>query len=38
MDLIDIARAGDEQFGIDQSNRYRDMLNERFSASSFRRK
>jgi toxin ParE1/3/4 len=30
-DLIAIARFGDEQFGIAQSNRYRDQLELRFS-------
>lgn len=31
-DLIGIAQYGDETFGIEQSNRYRDQLKERFSA------
>ncbi|MDP6833295.1 MAG: type II toxin-antitoxin system RelE/ParE family toxin [Rhodospirillales bacterium] len=30
-DLIDIARYGDEQHGVAQSNRYRDQLKQRFS-------
>ncbi len=31
-DLIGIAQYGDENFGIEQSNRYRDQLKARFSA------
>ncbi len=30
-DLMGIALFGDEHFGIDQSNRYRDQLKQRFS-------
>lgn len=30
-DLVNIAIYGDEQFGIAQSNRYRDQLKQRFS-------
>ncbi len=31
-DLIEIARYGDENFGVEQSDRYRDQLKARFSA------
>jgi len=30
-DLVGIARYGDEHFGVAQSNRYRDLLKQRFS-------
>ena len=30
-DLMDIAKFGDEQFGVTKSNRYRDQLKQRFA-------